>query len=331
MITSALLHLLGRQHGVASDVQLLEHLTRRQIRRAQSVGVLSTELPGVRRLAGARPDVASRVMALSLFAGSDGFVSGMTAARQLDVTCVPPQYFEVTTVERKTPSLPTWVTCTRSRWRVDNDRVELSDGRIVSSPLRTLFRCGATCSDVRFEKIAEQLWHLRLITPAEASEYLQVIRRQGRTGVARFERWLERAIERPRPSQSSLEVDLASAVVALGLPEPLRQFPLALPMDETIHLDLAWPNALLGLEPGSTFWHGGDAKTRADHSRDRACDEVGWRILRFDEVELRNLDACARQVRRIYRERLRHRATGHQNLWSETTAARAFSFSEDLP
>jgi hypothetical protein len=231
-------------------------------------GLLHGELPGVRRLAGTVEDVQSRVMALSLYSARDGFISGMAAARQHGVECVPREYLELMVHERRAPHLPKWVTCTRSSWRLDADRRELSGGRVVASPLRTLFRCAATCSKVRFEKIAEQMWNRKLITPAEAADYLE-------------------------------------AAVAASLPEPVRQHPLTLLNGEPIHVDVAWPVVRLGLEPGATFWHGGDKKVRSDHGRDRACDEIGWRIIRFDEIELRDLDRCVRQVVTIYHQRMR--------------------------
>ena len=305
LLTPPVLHLLGRQHGIASDAQLGEHLTTRQIRRALAHGLLHGELPGVRRLAGTVEDVQSRVMALSLYSAPDGFISGMAAARQHGVECVPREYLELMVHERRAPHLPKWVTCTRSSWRLEADRRELSGGRAVASPLRTLFRCGATCSEVRFEKIAEQMWNRKLITPSEAADYLELVRRQGRYGVGRFEKWLEKASTRERPSQSASEVELALAAVAAGLPEPVRQHQLTLLNGEPIHVDVAWPVVRLGLEPGATFWHSGDEKVRSDHGRDRACDEIGWRIVRFDEVELRDLDSCVRQVVNIYRQRMR--------------------------
>lgn len=299
----ALLHLFGRQDGVAAHHQLRQHLSARQLKRAIELELFVHELPKVKRLAGAPTTPASRVMALSLYTAVNGFVSGMTAARQHGVTCVPREYYEVMVPDRMAPELPPWVTATRSSWRLVSDRRELADGRIVSSPLRTLFRCGATCSATRFEKIAEQMWHLHLITPVEADAYLTAVRRQGRSGVARFERWLEHAVARKRPSQSGLEIDLATALEHLPIPKPLRQMPLTLGNAETIHLDLAWPDVRLGVEPGASWWHGGDAAMRRDYQRDRACDELGWRILRFDEVELRDVHRCARQILSIHQSR----------------------------
>lgn len=305
ILSPAVLHLVGRQHGLATRRQLLEHLSSRQLRRAVNLGLFVHELPTVKRLAGMPTTPDLRVMALSLYAGTSGFVGGYTAAREHGITCVPKQTFEVMINEVRAPELPSWATVTRTSWRLAMDRRELADGRVISSPLRTLLRCGALCSDVRFEKIAEQMWHRDLITPAEAATYLRDVRRSGRSGVARFERWLEQAIERPRPSQSGLEVDLVDALRAVNLPTPTRQFALLLGNGETIHLDVSWPKIRLGVEPGANWWHGGNSGSRRDHQRDRACDEISWRILRFDEVELRDVRACARQVATIYRERSR--------------------------
>ena len=61
----------------------------------------------------------------------------------------------------------------------------------------------------------------------------------------------------------------------------------------------------LGVEPGHTWWHGGDLGKRADEARDRACDEIGWRIVRHDESLRDELAAFGLQVRIIHDERLR--------------------------
>ncbi|HEU4842508.1 MAG TPA: hypothetical protein VFT09_13735, partial [Ilumatobacteraceae bacterium] len=164
----------------------------------------------------------------------------------------------------------------------------------------------------RFERAAEDVWHKGLVTPEQADDYLTAIRRSGRTGVRRMEHWLEKTSLRPRPAQSGLELDLVDMIERVGLPTPVRQLPLTLPSGETIHLDLAWPGVRLAIEPGHSWWHGGDLRQRADQSRDRACALVGWLVHRYDESATRDRDATARELLALYRSRaadLGHPAT----------------------
>ncbi len=83
---------------------------------------------------------------------------------------------------------------------------------------------------------------------------------------------------------------MIAAVRAVGLPEPVRQYPLVLRSGETIHIDIAWPGKCLGLEPGHSWHHGGDLRMRKDHARDSACAELGWQIVRLDEDLRDDLD-----------------------------------------
>ncbi len=89
----------------------------------------------------------------------------------------------------------------------------------------------------------------------------------------------------------------------LGLPRPERQHPLVIPSGETIHLDIAWPAIRLAVEPGASWFHGGDDAQRKDQDRDRACAEVGWMVVRFDETMRNDLPAASRQVARIHARR----------------------------
>ncbi|MGI9030378.1 MAG: hypothetical protein ACR2HP_10405, partial [Ilumatobacteraceae bacterium] len=61
----------------------------------------------------------------------------------------------------------------------------------------------------------------------------------------------------------------------------------------------------LGVEPGHSWWHGGDLRQRADQARDRACDEIGWRIVRCDESVRDELARFGLQLKIIYDERRR--------------------------
>ena len=80
----------------------------------------------------------------------------------------------------------------------------------------------------------------------------------------------------------------------VGLPTPVRQLPLTLPSGELIRLDLAWPDIRLAVEPGHSWWHGGDLRQRADQARDRACAVLGWHVHRYDETATTDRAAAAR-------------------------------------
>ncbi len=245
-------------------------------------------------------------MALLLYCGEPSFVSGVSAGALHGLRGMSRQRVEVTIRFRSRTRCPPWATFVGSSWAITDRDVEARpDGITVATPLRTLFDLAATFNEHRFERAAEDAWHLGLVTPTQADEYLADIRRSGRSGVARFERWLEKTAARTRPSQSGLELDLVDLVRRLGLPEPERQHLLTLRDGEVIHLDLAWPDVRLALEPGHSWWHGGDLRQRADQARDRACDEVGWRVIRYDEHDLRTPDRLGPQLARIYSQRRR--------------------------
>ena len=173
-----------------------------------------------------------------------------------------------------------------------------------------LFGLAAAFNQFRFERAAEDAWHLGLISPAAAEVYLEAHRCRGKDGVSTMERWLERCAARARPSQSDLERDLLDALDRLGLPPAVRQHPLTLSSSEIIHFDIAWPEIRLAIEPGHSWWHGGDSRQRVDQARDRACSEVGWLVVRFDESMRLDPIAAAQQVRRIHTQRRRDLASG---------------------
>lgn len=301
----SVLELLGRQFFVASIDQLTDRgMSLTTIKRARSAGELVNVLPGVVRLAGAADSTDARAMALLLRCPEAGVLADVTAARLWGVPGMPKERITMMVPVAHQLSVPDWARVIRTRW-LDHRPVTRSDGLVVTSPERTLFELGARFGPKRFEHAAENLWNRQLITPEDARRYLEAIRGKGRTGVSRMEAWLEQVQSRPRrASQSSLEVSFAHALQSVGLPSPERQFPLVVNDGRVvIHLDLAWPMRRLGVEPGHAVFHAGRDAVRRDAERDRWCDEIGWRILRFDDVELREPAMCAAQVARVYARR----------------------------
>jgi very-short-patch-repair endonuclease len=304
-LTEAALALLGRQHFVATVDQLLDRgVGRRSIIRARQAGELVTVMGGVVRLAGSPETLESRAMSLLLKVDGRGMVADATAGRLWGIPKLPRTRLTIMVPYGCRPAVPEWARVIRSRW-IDDYPVLRSDGLVATSPERTLFELGARFGAERFEHAAENLWNRQLITPDSARLYLNAIRGKGRTGVSRLEAWLDQVQTRPRrASQSSLEVGLAQALEQLGLPRPERQFALVVDGGRAvIHLDLAWPERRLGVEPGHAVFHAGRDAMRRDYERDRWCDEQGWRVIRFDDLELRDLHRCARQVARIFTRR----------------------------
>lgn len=307
MIDRAMLELAGRQHGVLGVRQLIDDLrwSGAAVSRSRRNGTLVDVAAGVVRLASAPESFQARCMAAQLRLGDDGCLSGWTAGRLLGLRAMPSSPVHVTVDHRFRRAMPDWIDVHPSRWYDRRDQTQDCDGFTVTTPLRTLWGLAASFNQFRFERAAEDAWHLGLITPSDAAVYLEVHRCRGKDGVARFEAWLDHACAQQRPAQSHLERRLLEALERRGLPQPVRQHPLVLTTGGTIHLDIAWPSIRLAVEPGADWWHGGNLRMRRDQARDRACVELGWQVIRFDQSIRGDLTVAADQVFRIHRQRTR--------------------------
>ncbi|MDX2378832.1 MAG: hypothetical protein QNM02_03640 [Acidimicrobiia bacterium] len=308
MIDETVLQLFAKQYGVIANRQLVDELrmSTSRVHRLKSAGLLVPVTSSVLRITSSPESFRMRCMAVQLHTAGCGFLSGWTAGRLRGLRGMPTRSIHYTIPERAHVALPDWVSVHRTRWYCpDDDREKLDDGLIVSIPQRMLFSLGAAFNQHRFERAAEDAWHLELTNPTEMADYLERHRCRGKDGVSRIERWLEHALVQRRPAQSGLERELIQSLVHAGLPTPIRQHPLLLPSGETIHLDISWPAIRLAVEPGASWWHGGDQRQRRDQARDRACSEMGWHVLHLDERLRDDLAGTARQIRRIHDRRTR--------------------------
>jgi hypothetical protein len=305
VIAPETLRLAAAQHGAISRTQVIETsgVSSATFARTRARGVVVDVVPGVVRFASSPETFLMRCMAVQLRFDPIGFLSGWTAGALVGLRSMPRGTIHVTVPTHVDASMPMWADVHRSRWYDEDDRMRRGDGLIVATPMRMLWGLAAVCNQHRFDRAAEDAWHLGLITPIDAWDYLEAHRCRGKDGVSTLERWLEGATTRSRPSQSNLERVLLEALERCGLPNPVRQHPLAIGSNEVIHLDIAWPELRLGVEPGAAWHHGGDLGQRRDQDRDRACAEAGWLIVRFDETMRSDPDSAADQVARIFRRR----------------------------
>jgi len=299
---------VARQRGVVTRRQLIEELgwSAASVGRARRKGVLVELAPSVLCVASQNITFATRCLAAILACGDAGFLSAGTAGRLYGLRKMPTERIHLTVPHTFRSTVPSFVDVHRTRWfDPPRDVLLRPDGLRVATPLRMLFGLAAEFTQFRFERAAEDAWHLGLITPDQAMAYLEAHRCRGKNGVSTMERWLERCASQARPSQSDLERELLDALDRMGLPPAVRQHPLALHSGETIHFDIAWPLVRLAVEPGHSWWHGGDARQRVDQARDRACSELGWLVVRFDETMRHDANEAARQVCRIHAQRRR--------------------------
>ena len=300
------LRVFASQFGVATIAQLVElGISERAIGRAKQRGTLAAVLPGVVELADFPPSFRQRAMAAQLFGGPGCFLDGATAGRCYGLRGMPKRPIDVVTSTRKRGAIPDWLRTTFGTWIDLADVIEGEDGLRIAAPPRMLLGLAARLNDGQFERAAEDAWHLRLVSPAQAADYLQRVAAPGRLGVARMRRWLEGVAHRSRPAQSGLELMVARATVAAGLPQPVRQHPVRLANGALVHLDLAWPDVMLGVEPGHSWWHGGDLGQRGDQQRRRDCAAVGWQVESYDESAASNLATVGAEIAAIYHQRRR--------------------------
>lgn len=306
MLDREILERARDQHGVLGVRQLrIDHgVTAQSISRARRQGIFVDVLPGVIRIASSPLSLDGQCMAVQLWAGACGFLSGWTSAHRYGLRAMSVGTVHYTVPASFHRATPSWVRLRRCGWiDLDRDRIRADDGSFMATPLRMLFGLAAEFNQYRFERAAEDAWHRRLTTPAEAAVYLDEHRCRGKDGVKRFERWLAHALSQPRPAQSNLERRLLEALEGVGIPRPVRQHPLVLPDGDVIHLDIAWTAVQLAVEPGAAWWHGGDLGQRRDQDRDRACAEIGWHVVRFDEQMRRDPRGAALQIARIHASR----------------------------
>ena len=305
MIDHALLVRIERQHGVISRTQLRDELgwSPSSVMRARRRGVFVDVTATVLRLMSSPDRFLSRCMALQLHLDERCFLCSATAGRLYGLRSMAEIPIRATVPETTRRNSPPWARLARSSWFDDSDSLRRDDNLIVATPLRMLFGLAATLHPFRFTRAAEDAWNLGLISPESAADYLQRHRCRGKNGVTTMHRWLESVVGRQRPAQSGLEQLLIECLATVGLPDPVRQHPIRLATGEMIHLDIAWPDRLLAVEPGAARWHAGTLQQQRDQARDRACGEQGWHVIRFDESLRDDPIAAARQVQRIYHTR----------------------------
>jgi hypothetical protein len=206
MFDRNILDQFARQYGVLSRRQLIDefNVPHWRIARTRKAGLLADVVPGVLRIVSSPETFRMRCMALQLQTRECGFISGWSAARLRDLRLMPAQPIHFTLPMGAGREDPAWAKVHRTSWYdAELDRETLDDGLIVAAPMRMLFGLAAAFNQFRFERAAEDAWHRKLITPDDASRYLQLHRCRGRTEYPRLSDGLKRPCLRTAPHRAT--------------------------------------------------------------------------------------------------------------------------------
>jgi very-short-patch-repair endonuclease len=106
------------------------------------------------------------------------------------------------------------------------------------------------------------------------------------------------------PTESPLEDALVALLRRHRLPEPVRQHPVAAGGGRVLRIDLAYPEAKLGIEADGRRWHSGRADFQPDRDRGNLLAARGWTVLRltWDDVRQRG-DRVVDDIRPVLQRR----------------------------
>ncbi len=259
-----LARLTARQHGLFTRTQAREcGLTDRQVDRRLRNGLYVPHRTGVLLVAGVPPSWEQSVQGAVLACGPEAMAAGPTAARVWDLSPRPsPQGIHVLTPTSAGRARRPGIVARRSSILVPADRSQ-RHGIDVTSPARTLADCAR---DLAADEVAAALdnglrRNLLTLEAMRSTAARLMTPGRPRTTLARV---LALRLPGYDPGDSDLEVDALARIRRAGLPPPAQQHPVVVE-GRTLHIDLAYPDLMIGIELDGWEWH----RHRVSFDRDR--------------------------------------------------------------
>ena len=145
------------------------------------------------------------------------------------------------------------------------DRAEV-DGIPVTRPARTLIDLAAVVGGDDLESALDSALRDRLVTVPYLDRRLAELGSRGRDGLVVLRQLVDDRRD-SKPADSQAENRLRRALIAAGLPKPVRQFELYDDRGLAATFDLAYPEARIGIEFDSYRHHSGRKAWRHDQAR----------------------------------------------------------------
>lgn len=269
-LSTAVVELAERQHGVVTRRQMLAlgvgpDVMKRRVRS----GVLRPVHRGVYAVGHAALGAEARWMAAVLACGAGAVLSHLSAARLWGMSSVPfdrEVHVTVARVQRRHPGIVVH--------RAATSGADVTRHRGI--PVTTVARTYVDVADeVGYATLRRMADHgVRLDADAVRRALARAPNRAGRGKLVRL-------LGDDVRTRSGLERHLRRLVREAGLPAPVVNRRIL-----GAERDFAWPDRRLVVEVDGRRYHEPRAARERDHERDARLVLAGWRVLRFDDVQL---------------------------------------------
>ena len=288
------------QLALITSVQAIElGMTPKQIKGRLAAGLFVRVHRGVYRVAAAPASHQQELLAACLAAGARAVASHRSAAAVSGLRGVEWPTPEITVTGNSKPVLRGVAVHRSALGSADVGR----RGPIpVTRPARTLLDL-AGVEPALVEGALDDALVRGLTTLGSIERMLDRAGSHGRAGTALLRRLVAERSDGQSPTESFLEDRLVGLLRRHGLPEPIRQHPVALPDGHVVRIDLAYPEVRLGIETDGRVWHSGRADFSRDRQRANRLAGLGWTLLRYGWADLDGGPAVARQVATVLRRR----------------------------
>lgn len=267
-----------RQHALVVRAQALGiGMTDDMIAHRVATGRWVRVAAGVYRLAGVPVTWKQRALAACLISGTGAVVSHRSAAVLWGVSGFRPGRLEIT--------VPPGRSGRNALARVHRSEVEgvRRDGIPVTRPGRTIADLARVVSGDLLEEGVDDVLCRRLCR-------LEDLPARGRLGEV-LAAWNGDGLP-----EGVAEMRVVRALLAAGLPQPVRQYEIWVGGVLIARVDLAYPPYRLAMELDGFRWHAGRRRFRSDRMRRNRVEAAGWRLLEAAPEDVDDLVAGAAAI-----------------------------------
>jgi hypothetical protein len=260
-------------------------VSRKQLARLKTAGVIERELPDVYRMTVVKRSSEQRLRAALTWAGRGSAVAGLSAG----------EHYRMEGVHALEPEI---VVSSRMRLRADGVIVHRMDdavplmlrrhrGLFVTGVEATLVALAARLDAEPFEVACEDARRRGLTSVPALHAYLDRFARRGLPGVG-ASRGLLDAIDPVHPARSTLEVKTRRLLVAHGLTDFVREFPMTW-NGRTYWYDFVFAASRTVLETNGRTWHDDPNDFEHDNEKWSVPGRHGYKIVHatWDKVVTR--------------------------------------------